>query len=73
MYVPKDATWRVVGFNTDVPHLGNLGKPLLIGPGSILDAHTANERISKADLTAAIDTYVALVRRLLSGEIEFHG
>jgi acetylornithine deacetylase len=73
MYVPLDATYRVVGFNTDVPHLRNLGKPLLIGPGSILDAHTATEKISKRELSAAIDTYVALVKRLLSGEIEFHG
>ena len=37
----------VVRFTTDVPYLSNWGKPLLIGPGSILDAHTDHERISK--------------------------
>lgn len=73
MYVPKDESYRVVGFNTDVPHLKNLGKPLLFGPGSILDAHTATEKISKRELAAAIDKYVALVQRLISGDIEFHG
>ena len=37
----------VVSFTTDIPLLNNWGKPLLFGPGSILDAHTANEKISK--------------------------
>lgn len=57
MVVPDGAPSTIVAFNTDVPHLGNLGKPLLFGPGSILDAHGANERIAKRDLIAAIDTY----------------
>jgi acetylornithine deacetylase len=57
MIVPDGAPSTVVAFNTDVPHLGNLGKPLLFGPGSILDAHGANEKISKHDLLRAVDTY----------------
>jgi len=57
MIVPDGAPSTVVAFNTDVPHLGNLGKPLLFGPGSILDAHGANEKISKKDLLRAVDTY----------------
>src|SRR6185369_5002641 len=36
----------VVAFTTDIPQLGNWGKPLLFGPGSILDAHAAGEKIS---------------------------
>ena len=37
----------LVRFTTDIPYLSNWGKPLLIGPGSILDAHTENEKVSK--------------------------
>jgi aspartate kinase len=55
----------VVGFTTDVPHLSNWGKPLLFGPGSIHDAHTARERIAKAELERGVDLYVQLARRLL--------
>ncbi|HEX7709090.1 MAG TPA: M20/M25/M40 family metallo-hydrolase [Thermoanaerobaculia bacterium] len=65
MTVPEGEPSAVVSFNTDVPWLGNLGKPLLFGPGSILDAHGVNERIRKADLFAAIDTYERLVAKLL--------
>ena len=64
MKVPEGAQSTVVAFNTDVPHLGNLGQALLYGPGSILDAHGANESILKKDLMAAIDTYCGTVARL---------
>lgn len=67
MIVPEGEKSAVVAFNTDVPWLGNLGKPLLFGPGSILDAHGANERIGKRELLAAIDTYEAMVISLLEG------
>ena len=65
MTVPPEAEAVVVAFNTDVPHLKNLGKPLLYGPGSILDAHGAKERIAKRDLLAAVDVYRDLVIQLL--------
>lgn len=55
----------VVGFTTDVPHLSAWGKPLLFGPGSIHDAHTARERIAKAELERGVELYVQLARRLL--------
>jgi acetylornithine deacetylase len=54
----------VVRFTTDVPYLSNWGKPLLIGPGSILDAHTEHERIAKHELERAIDLYVKLAKAL---------
>ena len=54
----------VVRFTTDIPHLTNWGTPLLLGPGSILDAHTAHERISEAELAAGADAYVRLVHAL---------
>lgn len=69
MTVPEEQPSQVVAFNTDVPWLGALGKPLLFGPGSILDAHGANEKIAKRDLLAAVDTYEAMVMSLLEGRV----
>ena len=54
----------VVRFTTDVPYLSQWGKPLLLGPGSILVAHTAHERISKQELADAVQVYVNLVKKL---------
>lgn len=54
----------VVAFTTDLPYLTNWGRPLLLGPGSIADAHTAHERVHKADLERAVDLYCRLVREL---------
>ena len=66
MIVPDGAESVVVAFNTDVPHLGALGKPMLFGPGSILDAHGANEKIGKRDLLEAVETYYNTVAGLLT-------
>jgi len=51
-------------FTTDIPYLSNWGRALLIGPGSILDAHTAGEKVRKSDLLRAVDLYADLVKRL---------
>ncbi len=56
----------VVRFTTDIPYLSNWGRPLLIGPGSILDAHTDHERVSKAELERAVELYVELANKLRS-------
>jgi acetylornithine deacetylase len=66
MHVVEGFPTTVVSFGSDVPHLENLGKRLLVGPGSILDAHTAEERISKKELMEGVDIYERLVRTLLS-------
>ncbi len=58
----------VVSFASDVPFLDRWGTPFLVGPGSILDAHTDHERLSKLQLVAGTDLYVSLARRLLAGE-----
>jgi len=55
----------IVRFTTDIPYLTNWGTPMLIGPGSILDAHTEHERVAKSELKRAVDIYANLVRRLL--------
>jgi len=56
---------KVVRFTTDIPHLPNWGKPLLVGPGSILVAHTKNEFVLKSDLIKASEIYMSLARHLL--------
>jgi len=55
---------KVVGYGTDIPILRALGRPLMLGPGSIVDAHTPGEKVSKRELFEAVDLYVELVREL---------
>lgn len=56
----------VFPFTTDVPLLGNWGRPLLVGPGSIHVAHTAHEHIDIAELHEGVRLYVDLAERLLA-------
>ena len=51
-------------FTTDIPYLTNQGQPLLLGPGSILVAHTDEEYVEVAHLERAVTDYVALAREL---------
>jgi len=55
----------VVAYTTDIPLLTNWGRPLLLGPGSILDAHTPHERIAKKELERAVEIYCAMAQKLL--------
>ena len=55
----------VFPYTTDIPFLAGWGQPLLFGPGSIHAAHTADESVSIAELTAAAGHYVTLARELL--------
>ena len=55
-----------VRFMTDIPHLTNWGAPLLLGPGSILVAHTDHERVSKRELQESVELYMRLVKSLKS-------
>ncbi len=59
---------KVVRFTTDIPHLPNWGKPLLLGAGSILVAHTKNEFVPKKELEEAVGLYIDLVKKLLATE-----
>ena len=59
---------KTVRFTTDIPYLTNWGQPLLLGPGSILVAHTKDEFVLKKDLADAVELYADLARRLLEGE-----
>ncbi|HEV7746650.1 MAG TPA: M20/M25/M40 family metallo-hydrolase [Pyrinomonadaceae bacterium] len=60
----------VVRFTTDIPYLSNWGKPLLLGPGSILNAHTEQECVEKRELLEAVDIYAQLARALLARRAE---
>lgn len=54
----------VVSYGTDIPFLTNWGTPLLLGPGSILDAHSPDERILKKELVRAVSLYEKLYNNL---------
>jgi acetylornithine deacetylase len=56
----------VFPYTTDIPFLARWGQPLLFGPGSIHAAHTADESVAIAELEAAVDGNVRIVRELLS-------
>ena len=55
----------VFPFTTDIPFLPAWGEPLLLGPGSIHLAHTADEYVEIQELLEAVDHYAALARALV--------
>jgi len=65
MTVPGFET-AVFPFTTDAAFLTPWGRPLLMGPGSVLVAHTDDEHVRVADLVAAVDLYERLARTLLA-------
>ncbi|HBR58239.1 MAG TPA: peptidase dimerization protein [Blastocatellia bacterium] len=69
LHVVNGFNQKVVRFTTDIPHMPNWGAPLLIGPGSILVAHTKDEFVLKRDLEKAVEYYRSIAARLLA----FHG
>jgi acetylornithine deacetylase len=63
----------IVRFTTDIPYLAGWGTPLLLGPGSILNAHTDHEFVEKRELNEAVDLYARLVRVLFARDPEARG
>jgi len=55
----------VAAFTTDIPALNKWGQPLLLGPGSILVAHTEGEYVEKKQLYEAVDLYRTMAKKLL--------
>ena len=49
----------VVRFTTDIPYLSQWGTPLLLGPGSILNAHTDHEFVEKRELISAVRIFMS--------------
>jgi len=58
----------VVSFASDLPFFDGWGRRFQLGPGSIRVAHTAEERIAKAELLRGVDLYVKLATDLLARE-----
>jgi acetylornithine deacetylase len=56
----------VFSFTTDIPLLARWGAPLLLGPGSVTVAHTADEHVPVEELHRAVDLYEKLARTLLA-------
>jgi acetylornithine deacetylase len=65
-HVPPGEESIAVAFGTDAPYLPRWGTPLLYGPGSILDAHTAGEKLTLEALERAAEEHVRTARRLLA-------
>src|SRR5262249_39325626 len=64
--VPKNQpSAPIVSFACDLPLLPSWGEPILVGPGSILEAHGAEEKVDLAQVEEAVDVYRALARGLL--------
>jgi acetylornithine deacetylase len=64
-HVPHGHAAITAAFGTDAPHLKRWGKPLLYGPGRILDAHTDHECLDKRSFERAVHDYAATARELL--------
>lgn len=60
--VPPGEEGIGIAFGTDVPYLSRWGRPLLMGPGSILDAHTDHEFVEKKDIERAAVAYERAAR-----------
>jgi acetylornithine deacetylase len=56
----------VFSFTTDIPFLDRWGAPLLIGPGSVALAHTAEEHVRVDELFRAVDLYEKIAKQLLA-------
>lgn len=64
------AGWEttVVSYASDLPFLAPWGERYQLGPGTILLAHTAEERIRKRELREGAERYERLARTLLAKE-----
>lgn len=64
-HVPAGKDSMAVSFGTDAPYLSRWGTPLLYGPGSIKDAHTAGEKLLRRSFDQAVAEHARTVRELL--------
>lgn len=56
----------IAGFGSDAPYLFKLGKPMLIGPGSLSLAHTDKEHICFGQLEDGVLAYKKIIENLRS-------
>ena len=65
--VPRNqASAEIVSFACDLPLLPAWGEPILVGPGSILEAHAAEEKVDLTQVEHAVGIYRSLARGLLA-------
>lgn len=69
--VPRGETGEIVSFACDLPLLPAWGVPILLGPGSILDAHSAAEKVELTEVERAVTLYRDLTLGLLERGDEF--
>mgnify|MGYP002398125747 CR=1 FL=1 len=56
---------KAVNFGTDIPYLYSMAPCLLLGPGSVHDAHTDHECIETGQLDKAVQLYIRLYQTLI--------
>lgn len=59
-----DFPQKAVNFGTDIPYLVAMAPCLLLGPGSVHEAHTAHESIAVAEVEEAVELYKRLYHAL---------
>ena len=69
--VPRGASAAIVAFACDLPLLAAWGEPILVGPGSIEDAHAAEEKVALSEVEEAVSIYRDLVIGLLEQGDDF--
>jgi len=68
---PRGVRGEIVAYACDLPLLPAWGEPILVGPGSILDAHTAGEKVDLTQVEEAAILYAELTRGLLARGEEY--
>jgi len=68
---PRGRAGEIVSFACDLPLLPAWGEPILVGPGSILDAHAAEEKVDLEQVEQAVPLYIELARGLLERGEEY--
>ena len=62
----REPVGEIVSFACDLPLLPDWGEPILVGPGSILEAHRADEKVNLAEIEQAVGVYRTLAQGLLA-------
>ena len=68
---PRGVSGEIVSFACDLPLLPAWGEPILVGPGSILEAHGSEEKVALGEVEEAVGVYRRLVESLLSSGEDF--
>lgn len=69
--VPPGFASFLASFGSDAPYLSKLGRPILLGPGSLSFAHQPHEQISVSELIAGVEAYqqIAIWARAVQEEL----